>query len=80
MFDELHDNSRIIISNLGKFNNCAKIIGAFSLLIVCLVNEIDCIMNTIVNITTINRREWLSMQLITNIHPKNHTINDIGLM
>ena len=44
------------------------------------MNELDSIMDAIVNMSTINRREWNSVVLTTTSPPKNRTINELGPM
>ena len=75
-FDNLPDH----FYSLGEVGSYAEIIGAFSLLLGCAMTDLDSVMDAIVNLSTINRREWNSVELTTSSPPKNRTINDLGPM
>ena len=59
------DNLPPDIYNLGEVGSYAEIIGAFSLLLGCSMTDLDSIMDAIVNMSTINQREWNSVKLTT---------------
>ena len=76
VFDNLPDP----LYDLGEFGSYAELIGAFSLLLGCSMSDLDSVMDTVVNLSTINRREWDSVKLTTTSPPKNRTIEGLGPM
>ena len=74
------DNLPHPLYDVGEVDSYAELIGAFSLLLGCSMTDLDSIMDTIVNMSTINRREWNSVKLTTTSPPKNRTIEELGPM
>ena len=70
----------MIIGSLNIFNIYAEELGAFSLLLGCSMNNLISVMDIIIKLSIINKREWDSVQLTTNTPRKGRDIDELGPM